>query len=103
VRVYIAGPMSGIPEFNFPAFRAAAIDLRAQGYDVVNPAELDENDVLPDGTAAHPWSFYLRRDLQALLDCDAIYLLPGWQDSRGASLEAHVAEVLGMHITEILP
>ena len=37
-RIYVAGPMSGLPAFNFPAFHEAAADLRACGFDVVNPA-----------------------------------------------------------------
>lgn len=38
-RIYIAGPMSGLPEFNYPAFNRAAAVLRAQGHHVENPAE----------------------------------------------------------------
>jgi hypothetical protein len=88
-RIYISGKMSGLPELNFPAFHAAAADLRAKGYDVVNPAELN-----PDPGAT--WEQCMRVDIAALMTCDAIALLPSWSDSRGAKLEKHVADALGM-------
>ena len=87
---YLAGPMTGYPEFNYPAFTAAAENLRAQGMTVVSPHELHDGD-----TTQH-WTHYLRRDLHALLDCDALVLLPGWEKSRGATLEAAIAESLEM-------
>lgn len=90
--IYIAGPMSGYPDLNYPAFHRAAADLRAQGYVVVNPADHHDHET------EQPWEWYIRKGLAALLTCDAIVLLPGWQNSRGARLERHVAEVLGMRI-----
>lgn len=95
-RVYVAGPMSGIPDFNFPAFHAAADALRAAGYDVVSPAELHDHT---DRT----WDFYMRSALVAMLACDEVVLLPGWQHSRGARLERQVAEALEMTIHEWQP
>jgi hypothetical protein len=91
VKIYISGPMTGLPEFNYPAFNAAAAALRASGLDVVNPAEKD----LPLGL---PWATYLRHDLVDLIGCEAIVMLPGWLDSKGACLERHVAEALGMPV-----
>lgn len=88
-RIYIAGPMTNMPALNFPAFRRAAADLRGQGHEVVSPAEINS-----DPKAA--WLDCMRADIKQLVDCDAIALLPGWQASRGASLEAHIAEKLGM-------
>lgn len=88
---YIAGPMTGIDEFNFPAFHAEAARQRGLGYEVINPAELDA-EVGPD----HLWDFHLRRDLKVLSDCDRVVLLPGWEHSKGARLEHHVATELGM-------
>lgn len=92
--IYISGPMTGIPEFNHPAFNAAAAALRATGLEVVNPAELDTQDA---GTPLE-WADYLRRDIRALVDCTAIYLLPGWEKSKGARLEKRIAEELGMRV-----
>lgn len=91
-RVYLSGAMSGIPDHNFPAFNAEAACLRGLGYEVVNPV-----DVNPDpGTS---WHDCLRRDLQALLECDTVALLPGWAKSQGAHLELHIAHRLAMHVT----
>lgn len=96
--IYIAGPMTGIKDYNFPAFHQAAQEWRAQGFTVINPAELDDKDVLPNGKAAHPWDYYLRRDIKYLADCDAIFMLKGWENSKGASLEHHIATTLGMEL-----
>lgn len=93
LRVYLSGAMTGMPELNFPAFHAAAARLRAQGWDVVNPAELDAQD-----DKALTWTQYLRRDIRALVECDAIAMLPGWEKSRGATLEHHIASALGMPV-----
>ena len=96
--IYVAGPMTGIPEFNFPAFHAAADKLAAEGWGVINPAGLDEADVDANGDATKPWDYYLRRDIKYLADATAIYMLPGWENSKGASLEHHIAQALGMEI-----
>jgi uncharacterized protein DUF4406 len=86
-RVYIAGPMSGIKDFNFPAFNEAAKRLRSLGYEVENPADNPEQD---------SWGAYMRVAIPQMLTCEAIMLLPGWADSKGASLEAHIAAEMGM-------
>lgn len=90
-RIYISGPMTGIPDANFPAFNAEADRLRALGYDVVNPAEIN-----PDTKMG--WHECMRRDLSELLTCDSLALLDGWQKSAGAHLEMHVAHRVGMEI-----
>lgn len=89
--IYISGPMTGLPDLNFPAFHAAASLLRAQGHEVRNPAEVGEE---PGKT----WEDYMRKDLRLLCDCDAIYMLPGYKNSRGACLELTVAERLGFEV-----
>lgn len=89
--VYISGPMTGIADLNFPAFNSAAELLRGQGRVVVNPAEYG----VIEGAQ---WADYLRADLAQLLQCEAIYLLPGWSKSRGAKLEHHVATALGLRV-----
>ena len=89
--LYVAGPMSGLPNLNFDAFHAAATALRSKGYQVINPAEIN-----PDH--AMPWHECMRRDIAELVKCDGIVLLDGWQQSRGATLEHHIAERLGMEI-----
>lgn len=89
--VYVSGRMTGMPELNFPAFHAAAAYLRAQGYRVINPAELDEGDTEPMS-----WAGYMRRDIKALMDCDLIAMLPDWERSKGATIEHDLAVDLGM-------
>ena len=89
MKIYIAGPMTGLPDFNFPAFRDAAARLRGMGYEVINPAEL----VPEPGT---PWLECMRIDIAALIHCDAICMLPGWEKSRGACLENAIAKGLNM-------
>ncbi len=91
LRCYIAGPMTGLPEFNFPAFRAAEEWVRARGFEPVNPI----NNGLPKEA---PWQLHMRADISMLVTCDAVALLPGWQKSRGASLEHHIAKRLGLNI-----
>ncbi|MFA9285071.1 DUF4406 domain-containing protein [Comamonas sp. SY3] len=88
-KIYIAGPMTGLPEFNYPAFNAAAAELRARGHEVFNPAE---NPVPACGS----WAGYMRQALAQLLQCEAIYLLPEWIRSKGARLESRVATDLGL-------
>lgn len=92
-KTYLAGPMRGLPAHNFPAFHAAAHDLRSKGYEVWNPAEREEQTGFdPTRHEALPLRDYMRIDLPALLDCDIVHVLPGWQDSAGATLEVQVAE-----------
>jgi hypothetical protein len=89
MKVYIAGPMSGMgPDYNYPAFHAAAATLRAEGYHVVNPAEQF------GGNQSLPWRTYLRHAVRQVAKCDAIAVLPGWETSNGARLEAAVAIAL---------
>jgi len=93
-RLYIAGPMTGLPDMNFPAFHAEAKKWRDLGHEVINPAEL-----CPD--PAMEWHQCMRVDIKALVECDGIVLLPGWKDSKGATLEHHIAERLGMTVLEV--
>lgn len=90
-RLYLAGPMTGIEDFNYPAFNAMAERLRAAGYDVENPA--DHGTV--DGA---DWADYMAYDLTRLGLCGQVAVLPGWESSKGARLEVHVARELGMKV-----
>jgi len=91
LRIYIGGPMTGKPDLNFPAFHAMAAKLRALGHTVINPAEINTDHAMP-------WHQCMRADIAQLVTCDAIQLLPGWQASKGATLEHHIAVRLGMTI-----
>lgn len=90
-RVYIAGPMTGLPDLNFPAFNALAAELRAQGLHVENPAE---HGVVEGAT----WADYMHFDLTRIATCEAVHLLPGWSKSKGARLEVRIAVDLGMEL-----
>jgi hypothetical protein len=92
-RVYIAGPMSNMPDFNYPAFNAAAAQLRAQGLHVENPAE---NSPPACGT----WEGWMRKAIAQLVTCDEVVLLPGWSSSRGAQVEYDLAKTLGMSVLD---
>jgi hypothetical protein len=93
MKVYVSGPMTGIADFNFPAFEEACVSLRALGYEVVSPHEVNPADGIE-----HPWDWYMRRDIVALMEADAIVTLPGWLDSKGATLETHIGRTLGMRV-----
>jgi len=90
-RVYVAGPMTGITDFNYPAFNAVADQLRAMGYEVENPADHG----IVEGAQ---WADYMAYDLTRLGLCGVIALLPGWENSKGAQLEVLIARHLGMTI-----
>lgn len=99
--VYIAGPMTGIPQFNFPAFDEAARFLRGRGLTVISPSEIDDpaerEQALASttgelGDVARPWGEFLTRDVAIVLTrVDAVVVLPGWSRSRGAVLEVTAA------------
>lgn len=94
-KVYIAGPMRGYPELNFPAFHDASDRFRRAGWTVRNPVEIGREAFGPDSGAVSP-SEFLRADLVEVLRCDAIALLPGWEASTGARCEAAVALAIGL-------
>ncbi len=91
-RIYVAGPMTGHPDLNFPAFHATAAALRADGWHVENPAEINADP-------AADWLVCMRADITRLVTCDAIYMLPGWKQSRGARVEHTLAVGLGLDVT----
>lgn len=106
-RVYLAGPVSGHTDLNRSAFDTAATWVRASGWEPVVPLNTPVHHIgtCPDGhpletgaQGTHPRPCWLRAGLQALLACDAIALLPGWQNSAGALLELQVAEACGMPV-----
>lgn len=111
MRVYLAGPMRGIPQFNFPAFFEAEDFLTSQGFEVFNPARVDienhgpqvfNSDTGNPDDIAHT-GFDLRETMKVDLSwiCDhaeAIAMMPGWENSKGATAEKALAECLGLEI-----
>ena len=90
-RIYIAGPMTGFADFNYPAFNAKAAELRSEGFEVFNPAELPAHE-------GKTYEQYMCEAMLLLLKCDAVYLLPGWAKSRGAQFELQTARILRMAV-----
>lgn len=113
MKVYLAGPMRGIPEFNFPAFFAAEKRLKQDGHSVFNPARRDEERHGPDLSKANPTGseevaaaqhgFSLREALRddtyyICMHAEAVALLPGWENSKGARAELALSEALGLQV-----
>lgn len=91
MKVYIAGPMTGLPHFNRPAFKEEAINLSFEKHVPLNPASL------PDGLSEQD---YMAIGMTMLQRAEAIYLLTGWQFSAGARAEHALALKLGLEIIE---
>lgn len=111
MKIYIAGPMSGLPEFNFPAFFAAQRKLEAEGWTVFNPAAKDAEADLDaeavktgDAALAMKKGFDFRDafawDVNRIIEGDAIFMLPGWELSPGAVAEHRVAVAMKKHYPE---
>lgn len=92
MRIYIAGPMSGRPEFNYPAFFRAADALTAVGHEPINPARTEGRE------DCKTWLDYMRAALRDIADADAVALLPGWGESRGATVERNLAASLDLPV-----
>ena len=93
-KIYISGGISGHPlEERRAVFARAEDALRGRGYAPVNPFN---NGVSLDA----PYGDHMRADLRMLLDCDGIYLLRGWESSRGACLEHAVAVSCGLELLD---
>jgi hypothetical protein len=95
MKVYIAGPMRGCTDLNFPLFRAAAEKLRDLGYEVYDPSEHED-----PAQAIKPIAEYMQKDLPIVCKVDMLVLLPGWAKSQGASIEHAVASMLGKEVKE---
>lgn len=111
MKVYISGPISGRPLAQARReFDEAVLYFMERGDTVVNPFNVAPHhtctcpDAASDAGAgsSHLWCCYLRGDLAALLDCDAIAMLSGWNQSHGARLELQVASAVGIEVIWIL-
>lgn len=111
---YLAGPMSGIPQFNFPLFERAATYLReVHELDIVSPHELDDTEIRdaalasPDGAPINEhgtWGDFLARDVKIVADeVQGVILLHNWHMSRGARLEAFVGVLCGHAFARYVP
>ena len=93
MRIYISGPITGVDNYR-EKFDAFADIIRSKGHEVVNPCDMD--NILSPATTT--WEQYMIADLGLLRCCDAIFLMPGWKESRGAAVEYHEATRLRMLI-----
>lgn len=91
MKFYLAGPMTGLKDLNHPLFVNETARLRALGYSVVNPVEIN-----PDKNAK--WADCMRADIAQLITCEAVACLPDWTSSKGAVLEVQIAKALGMRV-----
>ena len=87
--IYIAGPMSGRPDNNFPEFFAAEARLMSDGWDPINPSRF--SGVFGEQPAGKMLDACCEAERAAIPHCDAIYLLKGWENSKGAKRELAVA------------
>jgi hypothetical protein len=91
-KIYISGKITGLTFGEVQAkFKAAKKFVSEQGYEAVSPLE----NGLPFD---YPWTQHLKMDIMMLMDCDAVYLLSDWCDSKGAMLEKNIVEALGMEM-----
>ena len=91
MKIFISGKMTGVKDYNFPAFNKAEGELAKLGFEVLNPASTGVID---------EWEYkdYMRASIDMLLDADAIYMLWGWRNSAGATLEHQLASLVGMPV-----
>lgn len=113
MKIYLAGPMRGIKDFNFPAFHDATRRLREKGHEVFNAAEYEEN-IFGVGfnksetgdlrDIAHlDWDFrkaFFKDCEYITLTADAVVVLPDWQKSKGATAEVAIARVIGLPVLD---
>lgn len=106
-RTYLSGPMTGYPEFNYPAFKRISTDLRKRGWIIESPHEnpapkQHDKDTCTcnivsqcRGESEHIWHYYMRLCKQQVQRCDSVIFMPGWPESRGAVQEFLWAQELG--------
>lgn len=106
MKIYLAGPMRGMKEHNFPAFHFAAAKLRQEGYEVFSPAEKGEEvGFIKDPNLQNKLAFrrlVFKLDLTWICEhADCVALLPGWDQSKGALAERAAAEAVGLTVMEL--
>lgn len=104
MKIYLAGPMSGIEDWNHPKFHEVSAQLRNAGHEVWNPAENDEDEIhekyglTPGDDAGAARYAFLRHDFGLVLQADLLVVLPGWERSIGANAEVFVAHMVGVPV-----
>ena len=90
-KAYISGKITGIEDQAPELFKKAEAELLEKGFQPVNPMTLNHNH-------DKSWHSYMKEDVKALCDCDVIYLLSNWKDSKGAIIENQIANYLGLEV-----
>tara|TARA_R110001583_G_C5630751_1_gene407011 strand:+ start:1611 stop:1946 length:336 start_codon:yes stop_codon:yes gene_type:complete len=94
MKIYISGMITGLKHDQYrKKFKEAVEFLRSEGNDPVDPSELGKPE-------HHSWDYYMRKAIPQLCECDGIYMLEGWQESKGARLELQIARSLDMNVVE---
>lgn len=103
-KCYISGQITGLkPEEYEPLFYTAEDQLKAKGYEVINPLRIAK-DIAPElidpktHTEREIWRTIVKADITELMKCEAIYMLPNWERSEGATLEHDIAKGLYLAI-----
>lgn len=92
-RIYIAGPMTGLPDYNYPKFLRVEEDLKRMGYKhILNPARI------ANGETGKCYSYYIRESLNLIKNADVVVFLNGWENSKGANLEHHCATLMNLKL-----
>jgi hypothetical protein len=96
-KIYISGKITGLTKeqihTNFERAHACIKALRRlEDVEIFNPSKLEET--MPDGT----YPQFMKASLLMMLKCDEIYVMPGWESSKGANLEIQVAAACGLKI-----
>lgn len=87
-KLYISLPISGV-DLNIAKSQAFHFaDIFRNDYNVITPFSVCPE---PD----KPYSYYMGKDIEALIECDAIFMAPGWIFSKGCNVEYHVARIYG--------
>ena len=89
--VYLSGPMTGLPDFNYPAFNREARIQAGHGRIVLNPASTI-------GLDSWEWADWMRAALKLQMEADVVHMLPGWRKSPGARIEHRLALILGQRV-----
>jgi hypothetical protein len=91
-KIYLSGKITGLPyEEALKKFNLAENIAKTISLEVVNPMTIEHNHDLS-------WESYMRQDLKAMLDCDSIYMLSNWKDSKGATIERDLAIKLNLSV-----
>lgn len=95
-KIYISGPITDMPNKNIDEFEKYEQKFNNLNFEVINPHKLHS----PMQIESFTWSDFMRADIKAMMDCDLVAVLPGWDKSKGANLEVYIARSLAMPIID---